>query len=507
LAFTEALLDANTTATVVIVDRHEKPGGIAHRWPKFAEFRIKDALRDLRDAQARMEKLIGTGRVRCFMGCNANMDGSMIAMVEDTTSWRVSVSQKVVDASFSRAVLPWERRAPFKIELGVNLLRPTDLPSATSRHPEYIVIGAGRTGVDAVLWLLAQGVPSEAVRWVMPRDPWLTIEGVHHMTEMTHVIAGMDDPAATAEDLFLAIEHVGSYRRLDAAVVPSMMHYTEVSPQDFLRLRRIKQIIRLGRVLEVTSSELRLERGCVPVSARALLVNCTNDCIQQAPPPVPIFEPRRITLQLVAECTPLSSNFAWCAGTIGVFEGLHPNKDDLKNQLLTPIRFFDRPIDFVKAMWIQCKPKADQRRLFGLTMAKAMLLPDSPWIELGKMDEGRGRIEKDGALCRWKKNIAPKIELYFATLEKIVANHEKIPSLTKELHFDMAQLLPGCKGATHKCLSPVFHSGHEQRHPAYALQHAAYECIREERSAGHLPSADSERNNVSSHEDEWDVLD
>jgi hypothetical protein len=39
------------------------------------------------------------------------------------------------------------------------------------RHPCYTVEGAGKTGMDACLWLLANGVEPERIRWIRARDP------------------------------------------------------------------------------------------------------------------------------------------------------------------------------------------------------------------------------------------------------------------------------------------------------------------------------------------------
>ena len=37
----------------------------------------------------------------------------------------------------------------------------------------YAVIGGGKTGIDAVLFLLDQNVPPDLITWVVPRDAWL----------------------------------------------------------------------------------------------------------------------------------------------------------------------------------------------------------------------------------------------------------------------------------------------------------------------------------------------
>jgi len=35
------------------------------------------------------------------------------------------------------------------------------------------VLGAGKTAMDACIWLLQSGTPADAITWVMPRDSWV----------------------------------------------------------------------------------------------------------------------------------------------------------------------------------------------------------------------------------------------------------------------------------------------------------------------------------------------
>ena len=37
---------------------------------------------------------------------------------------------------------------------------------------DYVIIGAGKTAVDACLWLLEIGVSPDDIRWIKPRESW-----------------------------------------------------------------------------------------------------------------------------------------------------------------------------------------------------------------------------------------------------------------------------------------------------------------------------------------------
>ena len=40
------------------------------------------------------------------------------------------------------------------------------------RLPRYVVIGAGKTGMDAALHLLDSGVDSDNITWIISQDCW-----------------------------------------------------------------------------------------------------------------------------------------------------------------------------------------------------------------------------------------------------------------------------------------------------------------------------------------------
>ena len=40
-------------------------------------------------------------------------------------------------------------------------------------HPEhFLIVGGGKTGIDAVLYLLDHGVDPDKLMWIVPNDAW-----------------------------------------------------------------------------------------------------------------------------------------------------------------------------------------------------------------------------------------------------------------------------------------------------------------------------------------------
>ena len=53
-------------------------------------------------------------------------------------------------------------------------MRPlNDMPEIQRPYANYTVVGAGKTGMDACIWLLQNGVTPARIRWIMPRDAWM----------------------------------------------------------------------------------------------------------------------------------------------------------------------------------------------------------------------------------------------------------------------------------------------------------------------------------------------
>ena len=53
------------------------------------------------------------------------------------------------------------------------MIPPNDLVTLTERPEHFTVVGSGKTGIDACLWLLQHAVDPADITWVMPRDAWL----------------------------------------------------------------------------------------------------------------------------------------------------------------------------------------------------------------------------------------------------------------------------------------------------------------------------------------------
>ena len=64
-------------------------------------------------------------------------------------------------------------KAALDVASGVACVPPNDLPRVAHAYGQYVVVGAGKTGMDACIWLIENGANPDRIRWIMPRDYWM----------------------------------------------------------------------------------------------------------------------------------------------------------------------------------------------------------------------------------------------------------------------------------------------------------------------------------------------
>ena len=145
------------------------------------------------------------------------------------------------------------------------------------------------------------------------------------------------------DDVLLESERRGALVRLDPAVMPEAYHCAVISAGELGQLRSIADIIRLGRVVRLTSNEIVLEQGSVAASANPLYVDCSSPGIPRRPS-MPVFEDGRITPQWVRTCQPTFS-----AAFIAHVEATYDD-EALKNELCAPIEPPEVPLDYLRML-------------------------------------------------------------------------------------------------------------------------------------------------------------
>lgn len=342
LAFADTLL-AETDATMCIVDRHGLPGGhwndaydfVALHQPSafygvaslplgqdhvdthgtnagFLELASGAEVR-AHFQQAMQQRLLPSGRVTYRPMSDGRSEGGVhrVTSLLSGETVEVRVKQRVVDATYFGSKVPSTHVPAFAVAPGARVVPPNALPHLgrdSATLPDHVVVlGGGKTAMDAVTWLLASGAPPERIGWVRPRESWL-IDRRSVQPTMAHFEASMGAQAALLEglaeaksvdELFERQEATGGMLRIDPAVRPTMFHYATISAGELAQLRRIEQVWRGRRVAALEPGALVFDDGGrAAVPANTLFVDCTASAVERRPT-VPVYQPGRLVLQMV----------------------------------------------------------------------------------------------------------------------------------------------------------------------------------------------------------------
>ena len=422
MAFADTMVQ-ETDAHITIVDKHAKPGGhwndaypfvSLHQPSAFYGVNSLDLGSNRKDTigvnqglyelasgaevtgyydKVMQQKLLPSGRVSYHPMCNYLGFDNGVGRFESILSGaqtQVTVRKRLVDACYGAPNVPSTHTPKFSVAEGVRLLTPNALAqlwqSKAPRPTRYCILGAGKTAMDAVIWLLNCGAPAEAITWVMPRDSWLvnrlcTQPGNEFFNESIGGQAALMECFATAtspDDLFLRLEAADQMLRIFPDHTPSMFHFATMSKGEIAVLRRITNVVRKGRVQTIERDTMVLDGGRVAMEPGTLYIDCTASAIvQQALQP--IFQPSKIVLQLVRAPLPSFS----CA-MIAYVEA-HYGDDAQKNTLCGNVPFPENVTGYVRTMaanimnqaqWSQDKTLREWMRAsrldgFGKVMASA----------------------------------------------------------------------------------------------------------------------------------------
>lgn len=289
------------------------------------------------------ERLLPSGRVSFFGGCEYVGDASFVSLVSGRRH-SVDGQPRIVDSTYLAPVIPALTPPPFEVGSGARVVPVNDLVHLAEAPSEFVVVGSGKTATDAIIWLLQNGVDADSIVWVRPRDPWMLNRAVVQPDPAVFIGMGASTLEAAAaasspDDLFLRLEEAGIMLRIDRSVTPTMAKTPTLAAWELELLRSIERVVRRGHLRRVEPGRLVLSEGEVSVAPDALVVHCAGDGLPPKPP-VPVWDVDAIRLQ------PLRSGFpCFAAGLTGFVEATY-DSDDEKNRLCPPSRYGNVPTDW-----------------------------------------------------------------------------------------------------------------------------------------------------------------
>ncbi len=303
-------------------------------------------------------RFLGSGRVSFLGASEYHADGSAL-LVRSRVSGetvQVTVRRRVVDAAYLSPTIPATTPPPFEVADDARVVAVNELARLDEAPNAYVVVGAGKTATDGIVWLLTNGVPPDRIVWVRPRDPWMLNRAVVQPDPVVAFTLAAETMIAAAaaeslDDLFLRLEAAGVMLRVDRDVTPTMAKSPTLAVWELDLLRTVERVVRLGHIRRVTGREIVLDGGTVPLEAGSLVVHCAASGLRY-PPLVPVWEPDRIRLQTIRAGFPCLN-----AALAGYVEATRDD-DRERNRLCPPSTLPNRPGDWA---WMQVRSARTNR--------------------------------------------------------------------------------------------------------------------------------------------------
>ncbi|HTI77818.1 MAG TPA: NAD(P)-binding protein [Mycobacterium sp.] len=376
LAFTDALV-SESDATVVVVDRNDQPGGHWTTAYPFVRLHQPSAYYGVNsrnlgsdtidqdgfnagyyelasgaevcayfDAVMR-QHLLPTGRVTYLPMSEYLGDGR----VRTLGGGDIKVNARRLVTTHVEIIVPSMVRPSYAVDDSVECVPPNDLPRIREARDRYVIVGAGKTAMDACVWLLRHGIAPQRLTWIKPRDSWILDRaaiqpGSQFAKRVLRDFSAQLAAVAEAEslpDLFDRLEAKGCLMRIDRSVDPTMYRCAILSQAELEQLRRIDDVVRMGHVRTIEPGRITLEGGTRNIDGSALYIDCSADGFAHIEPAT-VFTDERIALQAVRTCQP-----AFSAAVIGHVEAAYSD-DETRNAFCNPVPYPSEPADWLRMM-------------------------------------------------------------------------------------------------------------------------------------------------------------
>lgn len=290
-------------------------------------------------------RLLPTGRVSYFPMSEYLGDGRFRTLAG--ADYTVHVARRVVDATYMRVTVPAMRPPPYRVSPGIDCVPPGDLPRRVA-YERYVIVGAGKTGIDTCLWLLGHGVEPDRLTWIMPATPgcWTArpCSPARYSPRRSRPVSPRNCAPSTTRRRCRTFRAPRGGRAAAADRSGDPPRHVPLRHRHPARTRAAATNHRHRADGASAGHRGRHDgprRGSIAVSGRELYLDCTADGAEKRPA-TPIFEGGRITLQSVRGCQQIFS-----AALIAHVEAAY-GEDALRNELCVPLPHPDTDVDWLR---------------------------------------------------------------------------------------------------------------------------------------------------------------
>jgi len=445
MAFADEIL-THTKATIAIVDNNHRPGGhwnYAYPFVRLHQtstcygvnstelggYRVDEVglnkgcyeLASGSEVVAYFDNLmrrsfLPSGRVTYLPMCEYRGDCTAVNTVSGTQyEFR---ARKIVDATYLNVTVPSQRPPTFHVEDGAVAVSVNELSHVAPHHYNFVIVGSGKTGMDACLFLLSNGIDPDRITWIMPADAWMfdrfcVNPGRKFSDPTTQYAIGVLESAIEADDyddFFDRLVERELIRQLDPSIKPTRWRCATFSPLELEELRRIKNVVRMGYLETASATEMTLQEGTYKTPANAVFVDCAADGLPKVPA-INVFDGNKITLQAVRMCQQVYS-----AGFIANVEVNVDADEARKNELTQPV-----PLPYTEDDYLRCSLQNSTNMLVWLTEPAVV-----KWINASRTDLFSPLLDFDDeetaaniqAMAELMRLAAPKMEKLLACVKQ-----------------------------------------------------------------------------------------
>ena len=143
----------------------------------------------------------------------------------------------------------------------MKLIPVNGLAKMSESWERYMVIGAGKTALDAILFMLERGVEPDRICWIISNDCWFVSfeafmkdQGSHFMKELFE--SALEESMSSPDQCLLDLEQRGLLMRLDKAITPTRYRQATLSIGEMGELGRVSNRVRMGRIARIEKDKV-----------------------------------------------------------------------------------------------------------------------------------------------------------------------------------------------------------------------------------------------------------
>lgn len=366
IAFVDELINLTKNNTVVLVGKNPRPGGHWNYAYSFVQlhqpslfygvnsekFNTKDSMYATQSEilyyfEKVVRKLEKTGRLIYIPQCEYVGDKEAVSLIAPDTRYKFTVRKKIVNATFMEGEIPSLRPPKYEVSDDATLVPINGISRLKKAYDRYVIIGAGKTGIDAILYLLGKQVKPDDIHWIVSSDSWLLDRESLVPKNLLGTQKKLIKAMAEGKNVDAVIQEMCDHKmifQLDENIRPTKFRCATVSRRELAQLRSIKHVHRMGHVHRIGRKTITLAKGDLPTGSNVLHIDCTANALTHRTDPTKVFDGDTITLQSLFTCQQVYS-----AALIAKLETLKCG-DERKNGMAIPAPHPDNPDEYVLSM-------------------------------------------------------------------------------------------------------------------------------------------------------------